>query len=98
MFLGALRHNGFIIALSLLLQLPFALGLALLLKQRMRGRALLRLLFFLPFVLSEVVTGVIWRLMLQPAGWSTARSTARARPRPPVARRPGDRAVHACSS
>ena len=29
-FLGALRHNGIIIVLSLLVQLPFALGVALL--------------------------------------------------------------------
>jgi raffinose/stachyose/melibiose transport system permease protein len=34
----------------------------------MRGRALLRLLFFLPFVLSDVITAIVWRLLLQPAG------------------------------
>ena len=49
-------------------QLPFALGLAVLLNQRIRGRAILRLLFFLPFVLSEVITAVVWRLLLQPDG------------------------------
>ena len=67
-FVGALKHNGFFIALSLLLQLPFALGMALLLQARLRGRALLRILYFAPFVLSEVVTAVIWTLMLQPDG------------------------------
>jgi raffinose/stachyose/melibiose transport system permease protein len=67
-FVGALKHNGFIIALSLLLQLPFALAMALLLQARLRGRALLRVLYFAPFVLAEVVTGVIWTLMLQPDG------------------------------
>jgi raffinose/stachyose/melibiose transport system permease protein len=67
-FLGALRHNGFFIALSLVLQLPFALGVAMLLNERLHGRALLRVLYFAPFVLSEVVTGVIWTLMLQPRG------------------------------
>ena len=67
-FVGALKHNGIIIALSLLLQLPFALALAVLLQQRLRGRALLRILYFAPFVLSEVVTGVVWTLMLQPHG------------------------------
>jgi raffinose/stachyose/melibiose transport system permease protein len=67
-FIGALKHNGFFIALSLLLQLPFALGMALLLQARLRGRALLRVLYFAPFVLSEVVTAVIWTLMLQPDG------------------------------
>ena len=29
---------------------------------------MLRLLFFLPFVLSEVITAVVWRLLLQPSG------------------------------
>jgi raffinose/stachyose/melibiose transport system permease protein len=67
-FVGALKHNGFFIALSLVLQLPFALAMALLLQARLRGRALLRILYFAPFVLSEVVTAVIWTLMLQPDG------------------------------
>jgi raffinose/stachyose/melibiose transport system permease protein len=71
-FLGALKHNAIIVALSLFLQLPFALSLALLLNARLRGRALLRVLFFAPFVLSEVVTGVIWTLMLQPGGLADA--------------------------
>jgi len=67
-FLASLRHVFVIMGLSLVLQLPFALGLAFLLNQRMRGRALLRLLFFLPFVLSDVITAIVWRLLLQPAG------------------------------
>jgi raffinose/stachyose/melibiose transport system permease protein len=67
-FTGALAHNGLFILLSLAVQLPFALGVALILNERLRGRVLLRILFFMPFVLSEVVTGVIWTLMLQPHG------------------------------
>ena len=62
--------------LSLLVQLPFALGLALLLNQRMRGRALYRLMFFAPFVLSEVITAVLFSLCSSPAGWPTSRSSA----------------------
>ena len=67
-FTGALKHNGIIILLSLCVQLPFALGIAWILNQRLHGRALLRLLFFMPFVLSEVVTAVVFTLMLQPHG------------------------------
>ena len=67
-FIGALEHNGIFILLSLAVQLPFALGVALILQERLRGRAVLRVLFFAPFVLSEVVTGVIWTLLLQPGG------------------------------
>jgi raffinose/stachyose/melibiose transport system permease protein len=54
--------------MSLLLQIPAALGLAMLLNTRIKGRAALRILFFAPFVLSEVVTGVVWRQILRPAG------------------------------
>jgi raffinose/stachyose/melibiose transport system permease protein len=67
-FTGALKHNGIIVLLSLCVQLPFALGIAWILNQRLGGRALLRLLFFMPFVLSEVVTAVVFTLMLQPHG------------------------------
>lgn len=68
LFREAVAHNGIIIALSLALQIPFALALAVLLNQRLRGRALLRILFFAPYVLSEVVTGVVWRQILRPEG------------------------------
>jgi raffinose/stachyose/melibiose transport system permease protein len=67
-FREALRHNAILIALSLLIQIPFALGLAVMLNQKMRGRAVLRTLFFAPFILSEVVTGVVWRQILRPGG------------------------------
>ena len=36
------------------------------LNRRFRGRAAFRLLFFLPYVLSEAVTGIVFRLLLQP--------------------------------
>jgi raffinose/stachyose/melibiose transport system permease protein len=68
LFLHAIRHNGIIIVLSLLLQIPFALGLALLLNVRLPGRGLLRTLFFAPYILSEFVTGVVWRQILRPNG------------------------------
>ena len=56
--------RGFvIIALSLLLQLPAALGLAMLLNQPLRGRAVYRVLFFAPYVLSEVTTAVLFRVV-----------------------------------
>jgi raffinose/stachyose/melibiose transport system permease protein len=67
-FRGALKHNAIIVALSLLIQLPFALGVAMLVNARLKGRVLLRLLFFAPFVLSEVVTAVVFQLILQPGG------------------------------
>jgi raffinose/stachyose/melibiose transport system permease protein len=65
-FLGALSHNTQLIVLSLVIQLPIALGLALLVRQNLRGRAVFRTIFFLPFVLSQVVTGVIWNFIYLP--------------------------------
>jgi raffinose/stachyose/melibiose transport system permease protein len=67
-FRGAVAHNLVIVVLTLLLQLPFALCLAVLLDQDLRGRALMRVLFFAPFVLSEVVTAVVWRQIFRPDG------------------------------
>jgi raffinose/stachyose/melibiose transport system permease protein len=67
-FQRAIGHNFTIVALSLILQLPLALGIALLLNRRLRGRAALRLVFFTPYVLSEVITAVTWSLLLQPHG------------------------------
>jgi raffinose/stachyose/melibiose transport system permease protein len=67
-FRMAAWHNILIVILSLFVQIPFALWLALMLNQRFRGRTLLRLIFFAPYVISEVITGVIWRLLLYPDG------------------------------
>ena len=67
-FRMAAWHNTLIVLLSLFVQIPFALWLALMLNQRFRGRTLLRLIFFAPYVISEVITGVIWRLLLYPDG------------------------------
>src|SRR4051794_2875067 len=59
-FLLALRDNGLIIVVSLLVQLPLALGLAIALSNRFRGAVALRMLFFLPYVLAEIATGLIF--------------------------------------
>jgi raffinose/stachyose/melibiose transport system permease protein len=65
-FTTSISNNVLIVVLSLAIQLPFSLALALILNRRFRGRAIFRLLFFLPYVLSEAVTGVVFTLMLQP--------------------------------
>jgi raffinose/stachyose/melibiose transport system permease protein len=65
-FREALGHNLIILGLSIVLQLPLALSLALLVGRKMHGRAFFRTVFFLPYVLSEVVTGVIWRFLYHP--------------------------------
>ena len=67
-FLGAVSHNAFIVILSLGVQIPFALGIALMLNRRFRGRTVLRLIFFAPYVIAEVITAIVWSLILQPNG------------------------------
>jgi len=59
-FMLALRNNGLIILVSLLVQLPLALSLAINLSNRFRGAVALRMLFFLPYVLAEIATGLIF--------------------------------------
>jgi raffinose/stachyose/melibiose transport system permease protein len=65
-FRGDLKRGAILIVLSLLIQLPMALGLAMLLNQPLRGRSLYRVLFFAPYVLSEVTTGVLFSLVFSP--------------------------------
>ncbi|GAB3144781.1 carbohydrate ABC transporter permease [Amycolatopsis sp. NPDC004378] len=69
-FQGAIVHNLIIAGLSIVVQLPLSIGLAMLLNRKLRGRAVLRALVFAPYVLSEAITAVIWVLMLQPSGFA----------------------------
>jgi raffinose/stachyose/melibiose transport system permease protein len=65
-FVTAVSNNLLIIVLSLVIQIPFSLSLAVLLNRRFPGRAVFRLLFFLPYVLSEAITGIVFSRLLQP--------------------------------
>ncbi len=67
-FVKAVGNTFFILFLSLLVQGPLAIGVALLLHRRMKGRAVFRLLIFVPYVLAEVIAGLSWKLLLQPNG------------------------------
>jgi raffinose/stachyose/melibiose transport system permease protein len=67
-FTDAVMHNLIIIVLSILIQLPLGLAIALLLNRDMWGRTALRVIIFVPYVLAEVVAGVVWLMLLQPNG------------------------------
>lgn len=67
-FLGAVGHNAFILVMSLVMQGPVAIAFALLLNQNIKGRSIIRVLIFVPYVVSEVIVGVGWGLMLQFTG------------------------------
>lgn len=65
-FRGDLWRGAMLVVLSLVIQLPLALALALLLHQRFPGRAVFRLLFFAPYVISEVITATLFTMVLSP--------------------------------
>ncbi|MGM7697654.1 carbohydrate ABC transporter permease [Microbacterium sp. A84] len=67
-FREAIGHNFAIVVLSLLMQGPIAILFALLLNQKIRGRSVIRVLIFAPYVIAEVVVGTGWSLMLQDSG------------------------------
>lgn len=71
-FWGALRHNVVFFAIHMLVQNPVALLLAALLSARqLSGLTVYRTLLFAPTVLSFVIVGFIWQLMLSPL-WGIA--------------------------
>ena len=65
-FTDAVMHNFTIVILSILIQLPLGLAIALLLNRRIRARGLLRTIVFVPYVVAEVIAGVVWFQLLQP--------------------------------
>jgi len=65
-FLIALRNGFLIIALSLSVQLPLSLILAVLVGRDLPGRVFFRTVFFLPYVLSEVIAALMWLFILNP--------------------------------
>lgn len=67
-FIRAIGNNFTIVVLSLLVQGPLAIGVALLLNRKLRGRVVFRALIFVPYVLAEVIAGLSWKLLLSPRG------------------------------
>ena len=65
-FIKAVTNCILIVVLSLTLQLPFALMLAIMVGRDLPGRAFFRVIFFLPYVLSEVITAIIWMGLFSP--------------------------------
>lgn len=63
-FHRAVLHNFEIMGLSLVIQGPLAILLALLLNRKMRGRSIIRVLVFVPWVVSEAIIGTGLSLML----------------------------------
>ncbi|MFN8373629.1 MAG: sugar ABC transporter permease, partial [Anaerolineae bacterium] len=66
-FQDSVWHSFFIMMLSLTVQLPLSLALALMVgRGKLRGRKIFRAILFIPYVFSEVITAIIWRYVLSP--------------------------------
>jgi len=65
-FIQGVTNALMIVVLSIGVQLPLALGLAIMVGRRLPGRAFFRVIFFLPYVLSEVMAAIIWLSMFNP--------------------------------
>jgi raffinose/stachyose/melibiose transport system permease protein len=67
-FRDSVRNSFIIMLLSLGIQLPLAMGLALTVgRGSLPGKAFFRMVLFVPYVFSEVITGIIWRYVLHPS-------------------------------
>jgi multiple sugar transport system permease protein len=68
---GLIHSIGISVAFALLvtaISLPLGVAAALATQNAFRGRALVRSLFLIPYVLPQFVTGTVWRTILQPDG------------------------------
>ncbi|NGN65311.1 sugar ABC transporter permease [Streptomyces sp. A7024] len=68
---GDVRHSLWVTVLYVLLSIPvqtvIALGLALLLNQKIRGVKFFRALFVVPWMATPIVMGVVWTWIFDPA-------------------------------
>jgi raffinose/stachyose/melibiose transport system permease protein len=60
-FYRSLFNNLLIVLVSASIQVPMALALALLISDKSRSSVIFRAIFFLPYILGEIVAGLIWR-------------------------------------
>jgi raffinose/stachyose/melibiose transport system permease protein len=65
-FLKGVENCLLIALLSLTVQLPLALLLAIMVGRDLPGRAIFRAIFFMPYVISEVITAIIWMGLFSP--------------------------------
>lgn len=67
-FLASVRITAYYTFGLLSIELPLALGLAVLLDRKLKGRGLYQAIIFAPVVLSMVVVAMLWRVVYAPIG------------------------------
>jgi raffinose/stachyose/melibiose transport system permease protein len=67
LFWNALKNNGIVIVFSILVQLPVAFMLAIIISRKnTKIMIFFRAVCFLPYILSEIITGTIWTFVYHP--------------------------------
>jgi raffinose/stachyose/melibiose transport system permease protein len=67
-FQSSIVNSLIITVLSLVIQLPLAVALALMVGRKLPGRSIFRSIFFMPYVFSEIITAIIWTFVYNPGG------------------------------
>ncbi len=67
-FRMAIWNNFRIAFLSLTIQIPLALGIACVLNAKLPARAVFRTIFFMPFVISEVIAAILFNYIFRTSG------------------------------
>ncbi|MDD5368393.1 MAG: sugar ABC transporter permease [Anaerolineaceae bacterium] len=65
-FIKAVGNGLLIVLLSLIIQLPLSMALAIMVGRDLPGRAFFRTIFFMPYVFSEVITAIMWLNLYNP--------------------------------
>ncbi len=62
----ALMHNSIFFVVTMIIQVSLGLLFAVLLQREFRGRQFFRTVYVLPFMISPLVVGYVWSLILNP--------------------------------
>jgi len=59
-FLRSFNNTLIFVAVAILIQIPLGMAMALMIYRKTWANTIFRLVFFVPFILAEVATGLIW--------------------------------------
>lgn len=65
-FWQSLKNNFYLVGVSVFVQIPLGLMMALVLNSKIKGQRLLSVIFFLPYLMSTVAVGLLWVFMFDP--------------------------------
>jgi raffinose/stachyose/melibiose transport system permease protein len=65
-FWKSFLNNLILVVSSIVIQLPIGMALGLLVSSTLKGTRLLKLVYFIPLMLSEVAIGITWKFIFEP--------------------------------